>query len=197
MDGWKDEWMDEYRYRFRYRYIYRYRYRSDIDRYRYRYGHRCRYRYWSIIAYYLIWLVIQLIICVLYQACLALLTIWSLHSKCLFYIQRRLLIKAATFVFMKIVHIYLNKSKSDVLRVKPCHNIYPLIHDRQSLKPTKLNSNENIFRVTGSLWGEFTGHRWIPFTKAGDVELWFFFYLRLNKLLSKRSGRRWFETPSR
>ena len=29
----------------------------------------------------------------------------------------------------------------------------------------------NIFRVTGPLCGEFTGHRWIPLTKASDVEL--------------------------
>ena len=34
------------------------------------------------------------------------------------------------------------------------------------------SSNENIFRVTGPLWGEFTGHRWIPLTKASDAELW-------------------------
>ena len=36
------------------------------------------------------------------------------------------------------------------------------------------SSNENIFRVTGRLCGEFTGHWWIPRTKAGDTELWFF-----------------------
>ena len=29
----------------------------------------------------------------------------------------------------------------------------------------------NIFRITGPLWGEFTGHRWIPLTKAIDAEL--------------------------
>ena len=33
----------------------------------------------------------------------------------------------------------------------------------------------NIFRVTGHLRGEFTGHRWIPSTKASDVELYVFF----------------------
>ena len=32
--------------------------------------------------------------------------------------------------------------------------------------------NGNIFRVTGALFGEFTGHRWIPLTKASDAELW-------------------------
>ena len=34
------------------------------------------------------------------------------------------------------------------------------------------SSNENIFRVTGHLCGEFTGPRWIPHTKANDAELW-------------------------
>ena len=42
------------------------------------------------------------------------------------------------------------------------------------------SSNGNMFRVTGHLWGEFTGHRWIPRTKA-----------------SKQSWSWWFETPSR
>ena len=55
------------------------------------------------------------------------------------------------------------------------------------------SSNGNIFRVTGPLWGKSNGHRWIPLTKASDV----FFYLRLNKRLSKQSRRRWFETPLR
>ena len=33
-------------------------------------------------------------------------------------------------------------------------------------------SNGSIFRVTGHLCGEFTGHRWIPRRKASDAELW-------------------------
>ena len=36
------------------------------------------------------------------------------------------------------------------------------------------SSNGNIFRVAGPLCGEFTGHRWIPLTKASDTELWCF-----------------------
>ena len=36
------------------------------------------------------------------------------------------------------------------------------------------SSNGNVFRVTGPLFGEFTGHRWIPRTKASDAELWYF-----------------------
>ena len=36
------------------------------------------------------------------------------------------------------------------------------------------SSNGNIFRVTGPLCGEFTGHWGIPLTKASDAELWCF-----------------------
>ena len=56
-------------------------------------------------------------------------------------------------------------------------------------------SNGSMFRVTDPLWGESTGHQWIPsqspVTRSFDV----FFDLRLNKRLSKRSRRRWFKTP--
>ena len=38
------------------------------------------------------------------------------------------------------------------------------------------SSNENIFRVTGHLCVEFTGHRWIPRTKASGAELWCFLW---------------------
>ena len=59
------------------------------------------------------------------------------------------------------------------------------------------SSNENIFRATGHLCGEFTGHRWIPRTEASDAELWCFLDLRPNERLSKQSWGWWFETPSR
>ena len=42
--------------------------------------------------------------------------------------------------------------------------------------PMMTSSNGNIFRVTGHLCGEFTGHRWIPRTKANDAELWWFLW---------------------
>ena len=35
---------------------------------------------------------------------------------------------------------------------------------------------ETFFRVTVLLCGEFTGHRWIPRTKASDAELWCFIW---------------------
>ena len=37
-------------------------------------------------------------------------------------------------------------------------------------------TNENIFRITGHLSGEFTGHRWISLTNASDTELWCFLW---------------------
>ena len=36
------------------------------------------------------------------------------------------------------------------------------------------SSNGIIFHVTGPLYGEFTGHRWILLTKASDAELSYF-----------------------
>ena len=46
--------------------------------------------------------------------------------------------------------------------------------------PMIISSNGNIFRITGTLCGEFTGHQWIPLTKASDADLWCFFDLRLH-----------------
>ena len=53
--------------------------------------------------------------------------------------------------------------------------------------------NRNIFRVTGHLCGEFTGHWWRPVTRSFGV----FFDLHLNERLSKQSWGWWFETISR
>ena len=58
------------------------------------------------------------------------------------------------------------------------------------------SSNGNIFRVTGHLYGEFTGRWWIPHTKASDAKLWCFLWSVLNKRLSEQWQGWWFETPS-
>ena len=56
----------------------------------------------------------------------------------------------------------------------------------------------NHCRVTGPLWGESTGHRWIPLTKGPVIRCFgVFFVVSLNKLLDKQSKRRWFETQWR
>ena len=60
------------------------------------------------------------------------------------------------------------------------------------------SSNGSIFRFTGPFCAEFASHRWIPLTKANVMRSFdVFFDLRLNKRLSKHSGRRWFKTVSR
>ena len=38
------------------------------------------------------------------------------------------------------------------------------------------SSNGTSLRITGHLCGEFTGHRWIPRTKASDAALWCFLW---------------------
>ena len=38
------------------------------------------------------------------------------------------------------------------------------------------SSNENSFRVTGPLWGESTGDRWISLTNANNTNLWCFLW---------------------
>ena len=50
----------------------------------------------------------------------------------------------------------------------PCHDTIMHVHD-DAIK-------WKHFRLTGPLWGEFTGHRWIPLTKASDAELWCFLW---------------------
>ena len=53
-------------------------------------------------------------------------------------------------------------------------------------------AGNTIFR---HLCWEFTGHRWIPRTKASDAELWCFLW-SAPKRLNKFWWGRWFETPS-
>ena len=59
------------------------------------------------------------------------------------------------------------------------------------------SSDCNIFYITGPLWGESTGHHWIPITEASDSELRCFLWSAPEKWLSKQSSRYWFEVPSR
>ena len=68
--------------------------------------------------------------------------------------------------------------------------------EKFQLKNMMASSNGNIFRVTGPLWGESIGDRWIPLTNASDADLWCFFDLPLNKRSSKNPRCRWFEMSS-
>ena len=59
------------------------------------------------------------------------------------------------------------------------------------------SSNGNIFRSTGPLCGEFTGHRWNPSQKPVTRSFDVFFDLCPNKRLSEQLWGWWFETSSR
>ena len=50
------------------------------------------------------------------------------------------------------------------------------VRDYGSVSFMMTSSKGNIFRVTDHLWGESTGHRWIPLTEASDAELWCFLW---------------------
>ena len=77
-----------------------------------------------------------------------------------------------------------------------CHNLVRLMEYVSALSFVMMTaSNRNIFRVTGPLWGESTGYRWISLIRP-ETRSFVFFDLHLNKRLSKKSTRRWFETPS-
>ena len=93
-----------------------------------------------------------------------------------------------------IDHVSMSQWKM-VMRLQFLNNNY---QNRQRSRGTMMtSSNGNIFRATGHLSGEFTGHRWIPRTKAGDRSFDVFFDLRLHKRLSKQWRGWWFESPSR
>ena len=84
-------------------------------------------------------------------------------------------------IFLGIYCIYaspdLNQPETISLK-NIIHNISCLLQYTMALKelPMATSSNENIFFVTGPLCREFTGHHWIPLTKAGDTELWCFLW---------------------
>ena len=69
----------------------------------------------------------------------------------------------------------------------PCPNM----NCRADTKPVCMmtSSNGNIFRVTGPLRGEFTGHRWIPLTKVSDAELWCFLWSPPEQTVEQTIGR--------
>ena len=78
--------------------------------------------------------------------------IFFLHYKCLW--SNFWMLVANIIVFCLMVH-FASKSMS-----------YAML----------TSSNGNIVRITGLLWGESIGHRWIPLMKASDVELWCFLW---------------------
>ena len=78
-------------------------------------------------------------------------------------------------------------------QVDMSHDIGPAL---MTLPLMMTSSNGNIFRVTGPLDGEFTGHGEFPAQRPVTQNFDVFFDLRLNKRLSKQPWGWWLETPS-
>ena len=53
------------------------------------------------------------------------------------------------------------------------------------------SSYENIFRVNVPLWGKSIGDQYIPLTKAGDAELWWFVWSAPKEMIGQK-----LETPA-
>ena len=78
-------------------------------------------------------------------------------------VDRRVLYGLGMVLMMHVQWKQLNeRSDSNIT----CHLLSSHLLDMMT------SSNGNIFRITGHLCGEFTGHRWIPHTKACDTEIW-------------------------
>ena len=60
--------------------------------------------------------------------------------------------------------------------------------DNRNSKNMMTSSNGNSFRVTGHLCGEFTGHRWIPHTKASGALMFSLIYARINSWVNNREA---------
>ena len=84
---------------------------------------------------------------------------------------------------------------SQTCKILPQQNAFEFVVCKMA--SIMISSNGNIFRITGPLCGEFTGHRRISLTKSMTRSFNVFFDLRLNEQLRKQSIHRWFETPSR
>ena len=86
----------------------------------------------------------------------------------------------------------LNGPASQVPTLFALHGVNMSICDSHMMA----SSNGNIFRVTGPLWGEFTGPGEFPTQRPVKRSFDVFFDLRLNERLSKQPWGWWFETPS-
>ena len=78
-----------------------------------------------------------------------------------------------------LTHHPLTHSLARSLRTNPqfSRTVYYVLVQATTAKCNMMtSSNGNIFRVAGPLWGECTGHLWIPLTTASDAELWCFLW---------------------
>ena len=95
-------------------------------------------------------------------------------------------------IYLELTHFSLQDIKNiSVFLIVTQSELWTITHYRVLCTTTQwfrlyvynmTSSNGNLFRVTGHLWGESTGDRWIPLKKASDAIFYASFDLRLNKL---------------
>ena len=68
--------------------------------------------------------------------------------------------------------------------------LFDSICDKSGRKFIMTSSNENVFRLTGLLRGESTGHQCIPLAKASNAELWY-----LLRSAPEQTAQQTIETP--
>ena len=83
-------------------------------------------------------------------------------------VMRRRARQRQTIVELSVICDLVDLMRRDCTRKMEEPRVLWLLPHWQSMMTS---SNGNIFCVTGPLWGEFTGDRWIPLTKASDAEL--------------------------
>ena len=81
-----------------------------------------------------------------------------------------------TYIKLRLGRIYVS-SGACLKKPQRCDTYVSIYTNTYSKFQTMMTSpNGNIFRVTGHLCGEFTGPRWISYTKPSNAELWFFLW---------------------
>ena len=125
---------------------------------------------------------------------------YGLNSKRVFDTQSKYFWKYRAFMgkFLSDLVIILHQTQQII-----CHDICKFVNGLAStLEPKYFPKHNDAFKWEHfpRYWPFVRGSHQSPvdsFTKASHAELWCLFDLRLNKRLSKQSGRRWFETSSR
>ena len=107
--------------------------------------------------------------------------IWPIYSKSKFHSVETIYHNAKPTIFIISHAFHMNQNNCEPLNDDIIEDVYMAFpHDRRPC-PLLISGHDDViqwngFRVTGHLCGEFTGHRWIPRTKASDVELWYFLW---------------------
>ena len=139
---------------------------------------------------------IFLVLCILFKVeniirgcsvyCIVFVTLCNCHQPCGCWSNSLIVV----YLYDEYLYHHRERTNTDFDSDIYCCNI----RCKTDCKEMMTSSNGNIFRLTGHLCGEFTGHRTQrPVTRSFDV----FFDLRLNKRLSKQLQGWWFKTLPR